>query len=93
MAARTPRKTAGELHEGTALRGFAKVRQWRTWLGNNHDRCKALWLKLAKKGRGVRLITHEEARDHARGEVSHPDASGTLGSKRPLLPGSVPSFC
>ena len=56
---------ANELHEGSPLRGFATVRQWRTWLGRNHDRTRALWVKLAKRDSGVRSISYEEARDHA----------------------------
>ncbi|MEZ4254900.1 MAG: YdeI/OmpD-associated family protein [Polyangiales bacterium] len=60
-----PRGTTGELHRGTPLRGFATVSAWRTWLGRNHDRCTALWVKLAKKASGIRSITYEEARDHA----------------------------
>ena len=59
------RKKTDELHEGSPIRGFATVQQWRTWLGRNHDRCQALWVRLAKKGSGVRSISYEEARDHA----------------------------
>lgn len=60
-----PSKSADELHKGAPIRGFETVKQWRAWLGRNHERYEALWVKLAKKGSGVRSISYEEARDHA----------------------------
>ncbi len=56
---------ATELHDGSPLRGFATVQEWRTWLERNHTLCPALWVKLAKKGRGIRSLTYEQARDNA----------------------------
>lgn len=65
MATMTRRKNAGELHEGCPLLAFATVEAWSSWLRRNHDRCEALWVKLAKKGSKAPSITYEEARDHA----------------------------
>ncbi|MCA9711399.1 MAG: YdeI/OmpD-associated family protein [Myxococcales bacterium] len=65
MARSTKREEPAELHKGLPIAGFETVRQWRAWLRRNHDGCEGLWVRLAKKGAGVRSIGYEEARDHA----------------------------
>lgn len=57
--------TTDELHKVTPIRAFDAVEEWQRWLELNHDRCSALWVKLAKKDSGIESISYEEARDHA----------------------------
>ncbi len=65
MARTMRREKVEEQYRGSPLRAFATVQHWRAWLERHHDQCKALWVKLAKKGSDVRSISYEEARDHA----------------------------
>ena len=47
------------------LRGFATPAAMETWLRANHDKAPELWLKIHKKGSGLRSVTHAEALDVA----------------------------
>ena len=53
------------MHKGLPISPFSTVKQWRTWLRRNHASAGGVWVKLAKKGTGIRSISYEEARDHA----------------------------
>src|SRR5689334_8424181 len=44
---------------------FATAAAWRRWLERHHDQEKEIWVAFAKKGRGIRSITYEEALDEA----------------------------
>jgi uncharacterized protein YdeI (YjbR/CyaY-like superfamily) len=46
------------------IRGFATRKTFETWLSAHGDG-KGLWLKIAKKGTGVRSITYQEALETA----------------------------
>jgi uncharacterized protein YdeI (YjbR/CyaY-like superfamily) len=44
---------------------FASKKQWSDWLARQHDKSSGIWLKLAKKGSGIKSVTYEEALDAA----------------------------
>jgi uncharacterized protein YdeI (YjbR/CyaY-like superfamily) len=44
---------------------FASQEEWAAWLAENHTSDQGLWLKMAKKGRGIATVTYEEALDVA----------------------------
>jgi uncharacterized protein YdeI (YjbR/CyaY-like superfamily) len=43
------------------VRLFATQTQWSAWLEKNHRKPEGLWLRLAKKGSGLRSVTYAEA--------------------------------
>lgn len=43
------------------IRLFAMEAEWAVWLAKNHRKSKGLWLRLAKKGSGLRSVTYREA--------------------------------
>lgn len=43
------------------IRLFSTQSAWSTWLGKNHKNSSGLWLRLAKKGSGLRSVTYGEA--------------------------------
>jgi uncharacterized protein YdeI (YjbR/CyaY-like superfamily) len=45
------------------IRPFATAKALETWLRANHDKCPELWLKIHKKGSGLKSITATEALD------------------------------
>lgn len=47
------------------VRLFATPRDWEAWLEKNHRNSSGLWMRLAKKGSGLRSITYKEALDVA----------------------------
>lgn len=49
----------------TAYRAFATQKQWEHWLNKNHQVLEGLWIRLYKKGSGIRSINHAEALDVA----------------------------
>lgn len=44
-----------------AVRLFANREAWKTWLEKNHGKSTGLWLRLAKKGSGMKSVTYGEA--------------------------------
>jgi uncharacterized protein YdeI (YjbR/CyaY-like superfamily) len=47
------------------VRLFPTQAAWTAWLENNHRKSPGLWLRLAKKGSGLRSVTYAEALDVA----------------------------
>ena len=45
-------------------RHFKSQKDWEAWLERNHE-SPGIWVKLAKKGSGVRSVTYQEAVDSA----------------------------
>jgi uncharacterized protein YdeI (YjbR/CyaY-like superfamily) len=45
----------------TSIRLFAVRADWAAWLEKNHRKSEGLWLRLAKKGSGLRSISYAEA--------------------------------
>jgi uncharacterized protein YdeI (YjbR/CyaY-like superfamily) len=43
------------------VRLFANRAAWETWLEKNHRKSTGLWLRLAKKGSGMKSVTYREA--------------------------------
>jgi len=43
-----------------AIRGFKTRRDFATWLEKNHKASPALWVRIAKKGSGIKSITYAE---------------------------------
>lgn len=46
---------------GDPVRLFATQAEWAVWLDKNHRGSQGLWLRLAKKGAGLRSVTYAEA--------------------------------
>jgi uncharacterized protein YdeI (YjbR/CyaY-like superfamily) len=46
-------------------KAFPSAKAFRAWLHREHDRGDGLWLKIAKKGTGVKTVTYAEAVDVA----------------------------
>jgi uncharacterized protein YdeI (YjbR/CyaY-like superfamily) len=46
---------------GDPIRRFATQTAWAAWLKKNHRKSAGLWLRLAKKGSGLRSVTYGEA--------------------------------
>ena len=44
---------------------FASASEWRAWLEEHHAAPAGVWLKIAKKGRGIETVTHAEALEEA----------------------------
>jgi uncharacterized protein YdeI (YjbR/CyaY-like superfamily) len=40
---------------------FASQQEWEAWLEIHHAEVRAVWLKFAKKGSGIRSVSYEEA--------------------------------
>ena len=40
---------------------FENKQAWAYWLTHNHDRSKAIWLRLDKKGSTQKAVTYAEA--------------------------------
>lgn len=49
------------------IRLFATQTAWAAWLEKNHRNSQGLWLRLAKKGSGLRSVTHSQALEVALG--------------------------
>jgi uncharacterized protein YdeI (YjbR/CyaY-like superfamily) len=47
--------------DGLAVIGFETAEEWEDWLESEHDRCKGIWMKIAKQGTGIASITKAEA--------------------------------
>lgn len=47
------------------IRLFATQTDWAAWLEKNHRNSQGLWLRLAKKGSGLRSVTYGEALEAA----------------------------
>jgi uncharacterized protein YdeI (YjbR/CyaY-like superfamily) len=44
---------------------FASKSAWATWLKNNHAKSPGVWVRLAKKGSGLKSVTRDDALDLA----------------------------
>ena len=51
--------------DGLPILFFETQADFESWLDQNHARSKGIWLKLAKKGTGIRSISRQEALDAA----------------------------
>src|SRR6266566_9176131 len=47
------------------VRLFKSKKDWAGWLEKNHGKSAGLWLRLAKKGSGLKSITYAEALEAA----------------------------
>lgn len=52
-----PTRTSSEKE----IRLFARPADWEAWLAENHRSSQGVWLRLAKKGSGLRSVTYAEA--------------------------------
>lgn len=55
----------GESPDGKPIVEFRKQSDWTKWLAKNHDKSSGAWLRMAKKGSGLKSINHDEALDAA----------------------------
>jgi uncharacterized protein YdeI (YjbR/CyaY-like superfamily) len=60
------KKTKGD-DASDPVRLFANQGAWAVWLEKNHGKSAGLWLRLAKKGSGLRSVTYGEALEAALG--------------------------
>lgn len=58
-------KATGKKPSGAQVRRFATARAWEAWLEKNFDKSSGVWLRLGKKGSGVRTVGYGEALDVA----------------------------
>jgi uncharacterized protein YdeI (YjbR/CyaY-like superfamily) len=49
--------------DGLPKLSFASAAEWEAWLEANHDSADGVWIKIAKKGSGIRSVTIAEALD------------------------------
>ncbi len=63
--------------QGLPVLAFDSQKKWEQWLGKNHQTSKGLWLKIAKKDRGIDTVTYAEALDSA---LCHGWIDGQKGS-------------
>lgn len=61
----TPKSTHKPSTPDLPILSFETCSQWREWLVHNHSQQDGIWLRLYKKGSGIKSITHEEALDEA----------------------------
>lgn len=40
---------------------FETIQQWNDWLEENHSKSPGIWLRIAKKGKGLTSVSYEEA--------------------------------
>jgi uncharacterized protein YdeI (YjbR/CyaY-like superfamily) len=58
-------KSQPELLDGKPVLGFVRKSSWTRWLEKNHDKSSGVWIRLAKKGSGVKSVSRDEALDSA----------------------------
>lgn len=58
---KTKKKTTKNKNDNDRIRLFVTQADWALWLEKNHRNSQGLWLRLAKKGSGLRTVTHGEA--------------------------------
>lgn len=54
-----------ELLEDKPILEFREQNAWTKWLEKNHDKSSGVWLRMAKKGSGLKSINHDQALDVA----------------------------
>ena len=47
------------------IRGFKTQKDFASWLDKNHDKSSGLWVRIAKKGSGIKSVTYAEALEAA----------------------------
>jgi uncharacterized protein YdeI (YjbR/CyaY-like superfamily) len=47
------------------VKAFRDEKAWESWLERDHERAAGIWVKFAKKGRGIPTVTYAEALDVA----------------------------
>jgi len=47
------------------IRGFKTQKDFAGWLDKNHDKSSGLWVRIAKKGSGIKSLTYAEALETA----------------------------
>jgi uncharacterized protein YdeI (YjbR/CyaY-like superfamily) len=57
----SPKKAKNAKNANESIRLFATQAAWATWLEKNHRKSAGLWLRLAKKGSGLKSINYGEA--------------------------------
>jgi uncharacterized protein YdeI (YjbR/CyaY-like superfamily) len=62
---KTKKKTTKNKNDEDRIRLFVTQADWALWLKKNHRNSQGLWLRLAKKGSGLRTVTYAEALEAA----------------------------
>jgi len=58
-------KTQRPKTEPKPIRAFKSQTDFESWLDKNYDNTEGVWVRFAKKGSGIRSVTHPEALDSA----------------------------
>lgn len=58
-------KTGAEMINGKPVMDFRQKSAWTRWLEKNHDKSAGVWVRLAKKGSGLKSVSRDEALDGA----------------------------
>jgi uncharacterized protein YdeI (YjbR/CyaY-like superfamily) len=53
------------IHKELVVHTFRDQKAWMAWLQKNFAQDKSIWIKLAKKGSGLKSITYEQGREGA----------------------------
>lgn len=51
--------------DGLGIISFVSIKEWESWLQENHATSKGLWVKIAKKASRIQSITYPEVLDGA----------------------------
>lgn len=58
-------KTKRAKTEPKPIRAFKSQSEFETWLDKNYGKTEGVWIRFAKKGSGIRSVTHPEALESA----------------------------
>jgi len=60
-----PAKKKGAKTRASPIRAFRSQQDFEIWLAKNHPQTEGVWIRLAKKGSGIKSVTHPEALESA----------------------------
>lgn len=63
MPTRNPSQKVAKRKRLSPILGFKTPADLRKWLDQNHDKSTGFWLRIAKKGSGIKSVTYAEALD------------------------------
>jgi len=63
--AKRPAKKKGPKTRASPIRAFKSQKDFETWLARNHPQTEGVWIRFAKKGSGIKSVTHPEALESA----------------------------
>ena len=64
-SAKKPAKKKGAKTRASPIRAFRSQQDFEIWLARNHPQTEGVWIRFAKKGSGIKSVTHPEALESA----------------------------